>query len=225
MPGDSHAVERESSAGAESVESRDTRVAVGLVRAGKRNAFAGIVAMYRQRLYGLSIMMLRDAAEAEELVQDAFVRAYSRLALYDDTRPFYPWLATIAVRLAQTRLRSRQARLVEPLEKDGEDAGRAERTDESAADPLDDLITAERARRLWDRVSALPSGERTAVMLCYRQEMKVAEIASALGVTDGTVKTLLFRARKKLRAALDHDEPVRQATPSTRKPTGQGEPS
>ena len=217
MPDPSDAVEPVRSAGTESAENRDTRIAVGLVRAGKRNGFARIVEIYRQRLYGLAIMMLGDPAEAEELVQDAFVRAYTRLALYDETRPFYPWLATIAVRLAQTRLRFRQRRPVEPLERlenDGEGAGRAEHPDESVEDPLEELITAESARRLWARVSALPSGQRTAVMLYYRQEMKVGEIATALGVSEGTVKTMLFRARKKLRASVDSESPTRRGETS-----------
>lgn len=203
MSDPSHAAEPARSAATESEESRDTRIAVGLVRAGKRNGFARILELYRHRLYGLAVMMLRDPAEAEELVQDAFVRAYSRLSLYDEARPFYPWLATIAVRLAQSRLRSRQAKRVEPLEHDGDETRRQEHPDESAADPLADLITAESARKLWDGVAALPSGERTAVMLYYRQEMKVGEIATALGVSDGTVKTMLFRARKKLRISLE----------------------
>ena len=73
----------------------------------------------------------------------------------------------------------------------------------STADQLTALITDEGDRRLWRSVSALSSGERTAVVLFYRQGMKVREIAYALGVTDGTVKTLLFRARRHLRQRLD----------------------
>ena len=70
----------------------------------------------------------------------------------------------------------------------------------ATADQLTALITDEGDRR---SVSALSSGERTAVVLFYRQGMKVREIAYALGVTDGTVKTLLFRARRHLRQRLD----------------------
>ncbi len=73
----------------------------------------------------------------------------------------------------------------------------------ATADQLTALITDEGDRRLWRSVSALSSGERTAVVLFYRQGMKVRKIAYALGVTDGTVKTLLFRARRHLRQRLD----------------------
>ena len=69
-------------------------------------------------------------------------------------------------------------------------------------DPLAELINDESGRRLWRLVSALPSGQRTAVVLYYRQAMKVGEIAHALGVTSGTVKTLLFRARRRLRQTM-----------------------
>jgi RNA polymerase sigma-70 factor (ECF subfamily) len=65
------------------------------------------------------------------------------------------------------------------------------------------LIADDHNRALWRAVSALPTGERTAVILHYRHDMSIAEVASALGVTSGTVKRQLFRARKRLRATLD----------------------
>ena len=73
----------------------------------------------------------------------------------------------------------------------------------SDAAVLNDLITSERDRDVWQAVSALPSGERTAVILYYREEMAVRDIALALGVTTGTIKTLLFRARRRLRERLN----------------------
>jgi RNA polymerase sigma-70 factor (ECF subfamily) len=71
------------------------------------------------------------------------------------------------------------------------------------ADALAALIADERGRRLWQAVSALPSGERTAVILYYRDELAVGDIARALGVTAGTIKTLLFRARRHLRGQMN----------------------
>jgi len=69
-------------------------------------------------------------------------------------------------------------------------------------DPLRTVIADEESARLWQAVQGLPGGERAAVMLFYRQELKVQEAASVLGVSSGTVKTLLFRARRHLREAL-----------------------
>ena len=65
------------------------------------------------------------------------------------------------------------------------------------------MIADESSLRLWEAVAALPSGERSAVVLYYREGMAVRDIARALGVTTGTIKTLLFRARKHLRVRLD----------------------
>ena len=172
------------------------RSALLAVRGGKQEAFSIVVECYQRRLFGLATMMLRDPEAAEEVVQDAFVRAFLHLDRYDDRRPFYPWIATIAVRLAQTALR-RQARIRELS-----GGGSSDREPASGGDTLGELIADETGRRLWQAVAALPSGERTAVYLYYRQDMKVSEIASALGVTSGTIKTLLFRARRKLRAKM-----------------------
>ncbi|MCR4373985.1 MAG: sigma-70 family RNA polymerase sigma factor [Acidobacteria bacterium] len=186
-------------AGAETV-----RTAVTAVRRGDRDAFARIVTLYERRLFGLALMVTRDPAGAEEVAQDAFVRAYMHLNAYDIRRPFYPWLSTIAVRLAQNWLvrRVRQAtREGAALDPEADAAADGEE------DPLAEMITAERDRRLWDLVTALPSGERTATMLYYRQDMSVNDIARAVGVSGGTVKTLLFRARQKLRRALGDRSP------------------
>jgi RNA polymerase sigma factor (sigma-70 family) len=77
---------------------------------------------------------------------------------------------------------------------------------DTSVDALNELIADERGRKLWHSVSSLAPGERTATLLYYRQEMKVADIAVAMDVSDGTIKTLLFRARQKLRLALNEDK-------------------
>jgi len=176
------------------------RDAVRAVKRGDREAFAGLVRAYQGRLFGLVLMMMRDRAAAEEVTQDAFVRAFTRLDMYDERRPFYPWIATIAVRLAQNELVAR-GRVIRregaPLDAAPEPAveGRGQAA-------LSDLVDDERRRVLWKEVAALSSGERTSVLLYYRDEMPVGDIARALGVTAGTIKTLLFRARRRLRERL-----------------------
>ena len=171
------------------------RAAVGAVRRGDRDAFARLVDLYQRRLFSLSVMMTRDSSGAEEVTQDAFVRAFVHLDAYDIRRPFYPWLATIAVRLAQNWLtrRSRNNR------REGTELRPEQDVATPAADPLSELIADENDRRLWRTVAALPYGERTAVILHYRQDMSVRDIARAMSVTSGTVKTMLFRARQRLR--------------------------
>jgi RNA polymerase sigma-70 factor (ECF subfamily) len=171
--------------------------AVRAVRAGDRDAFAVVVARYQRRMFALAMMMTRDPTGAEEVAQEALVRAFERLHLYDERRPFSPWMATITVRTAQNWMAKRSrmtAREGDALSPDVAATGHA--------DPLEALIVDEGDRQLWRAVSALSAGQRTVVMLRYRQDMSIQEIASALGVTAGTVKTLLFRARQRLRVAL-----------------------
>src|SRR5687767_15459705 len=108
-------------------------------------------------------MMVRQPAGAEEVTQDAFVRAYTHIDRYDDHQPFYPWLATIAVRLAQNwlRLNGRTARREGASFESAREPG-------ASAEALTALIANERDRRLWQAVASLSSGERTAVFLYYR---------------------------------------------------------
>lgn len=177
--------------------------AVAAIRRGDRQAFAPVVELYQRRLFGLALMMTRDPSGADEVVQDTFVRAFAHLDAYDTRRPFYPWISTIAVRLAQNWL-VRRARV---HTREGTELDPEHDAASTAGDTLSELITDERDRRVWQSVAALPSGERTAVLLYYRQNMSVEQIASAIGVSGGTIKTLLFRGRQKLRRALSDLSP------------------
>lgn len=167
------------------------------VIAGDCHAFGYLVERYQRRLFGLSLMTVRDPDGAEEVTQDTFVRAFMHLRQYDDSRAFYPWLAAIAVRLALNWMRQRG--------RGGRRQGVAlEDVDEpaAAASALSTLITDEQSRRVWRAVASLPSGERTAALLYYRDGLPVRDVAMALGVSPGTIKTLLFRARCHLRGRL-----------------------
>jgi RNA polymerase sigma-70 factor (ECF subfamily) len=196
-----HAGQPAAGVGTADAEADAVRDAVRAVRRGERDAFSRIVALYQRRVFALSLMLTRDPAGAEDVAQEAFVRAFVHLDAYDARRPFYPWISTIAFRLAQNWLvvRARQrTREGAPVEEASDLPA-----DDHAPDALETLITDESDRRLWRAVSALPSGQRACVILHYRQDLSIKEIASALGVTAGTVKTLLFRARRRLRDELD----------------------
>lgn len=184
-----------------SSESNVVRRAVRAVCEGNREAFSPLVNLYGKRIFGLVLMIVRDPSGTEEVTQDAFVSAYTHIDRYDAGRPFYPWLVAIAVRHAQTWLRRRQRTAT----REGASPDAGIEAPAAGIDTLDTLIADERGRSLWRRVAALPSGQRTVVILYYRQEMKVGSIARTLGVTGGTVKTLLFRARQSLRQSLGDD--------------------
>ena len=168
------------------------------VLAGDSDAFAQLVDRYQHRVFALALMLVRDRAAAEDVTQDAFVRAYVHLAQYESHRPFYPWMAAIAVRIAQNRWRtSARASRQTSVELAATIEGFS-----PAGTVLDDLVDAERRRGAWRAVAELPAGERACVFLHYRQELPLKEVARVLGVTTGTVKTLLFRARRHLREQL-----------------------
>jgi RNA polymerase sigma-70 factor (ECF subfamily) len=168
--------------------------ALARVREGETEAFAIVVKAYQRRLLSLCVAMLGELGAAEEVTQDAFTRAFRYLESFDIRRPFYPWLAKIAVRLVQQYKVQRQLSEL-PLTAEIDRAGSKEH-------PLAGMIRDERAHALWAAVLRLPERERAAVVLHFRQELTVQETASALGVTAGTVKTLLFRSRRHLRERL-----------------------
>ena len=165
-------------------------------RAGQTQAYSEIVRICQKRVIGLALVIVRDTDAAEDVAQEAFVRAYSHLHRYDDRQPFYPWLASITVRLSQNWLRTekRQRARVE--------AAQQETPNKPHSDFLSDLVGNESDRHLWQCVADLPETERTATLLFYQQDMKVSEIADILQVSDGTIKTSLYRARQKLKVTL-----------------------
>ena len=192
--------DREPTAGnsaSEPTRVEELREAIAEVRAGRRDAYERVVELCQSRLLSFAISLLKDYGAAQELTQDAFVRAYRYLDRFDDRRPFYPWLATIAFRLAQDRWQ-RQRRDRELARR----YGAASEEGVAGDDALRTVIADEESRRLWQAVQGLPGGERAAALLFYRQELSIREAARVLGVSSGTVKTLLFRARRHLREVL-----------------------
>ena len=165
---------------------------------GERDAYNEIVSRYQNRLFALLLMMMRDRFGAEEVTQDTFLRAYTNLRSYDLKRPLYPWLATIAVRLAINwinRTGARQQRSASDLD--------ITKLPTPVPSPAEALEKHQVERDLWDHVASLPQGERTAVLMFYKQELSVSDIAGILGVTQGTIKTFLHRGRSHLRTRIE----------------------
>ena len=152
-------------------------------------------------------MIVRAPAAAEDVTQEVFIRAYRYLDRYDASRPLYAWLAAIAVRLSRNWLiRQGRTSAREGTSLDAVTAAAA--ADESA---LATLLADEHRRHLWKTVAALPRSERAAVVLHYVDGLAVRDTARALGVTDGTIKTLLFRARRRLRDRMAPERTEREA--------------
>ena len=172
----------------------------GLVRqaqAGDTGAFASLVAEHQRFCYNLAFQSLGDTREAEDVTQEAFLRAWLALPRFRHQARFRTWLYRIVTNLCCTHL----PRLRRDLEALGED-GLAELPAESSGNPLADLQVQERRAFLHSQIERMPESQRLIVLLRYREELSYEEIADVLDIPLGTVKIGLFRARQRLRAAL-----------------------
>jgi RNA polymerase sigma-70 factor (ECF subfamily) len=124
--------------------------AVREIRAGNHRAYGQVVECFQRRLFGLAHLITRDETAAEEVTQDAFVRAFSSLEQYDVERPFYPWVSAIVARLAQNWLRAQRRR-------NAQDVSDLLRAKEGIADdPLNRMVIEERLHLLMAPVALSP---------------------------------------------------------------------
>ena len=175
--------------------------AVRAVLAGRQEEFAVIVRQYQSAIMTLATVLLRDRQAATEVTQEVFVRAWRGLKTFDQTRPMKAWLLGIAYHAASDYRRERTIRAKRERTTAAQDGWQS-----TQAQPLDVLIASERSRTLWKLIDALPLGEQLAVILFYREGLSVEHVAQSLGVSPGTVKTSLFRARKRLHTMMQARE-------------------
>jgi RNA polymerase sigma-70 factor (ECF subfamily) len=164
-------------------------------RGGSFLAFEEIVKRYERRVYGIALRIVRRHEVADDVAQEAFMRAHQALSTFDLDRPFGPWICRIAANLAINHVRSPEARET-PLPE-----GHAE----SAAPGRGalDLVLEREAREVLERaLGALPAEQRAVFALRTFEELSYREIADALGISIGTVMSRLSRARERLREAL-----------------------
>src|SRR5262245_26727948 len=168
------------------------------VRRGETALFEVIMRRYNQRLYRAARAILRDDGEAEDVVQDAYVRAFTHLAQFAGRAAFGTWLTRIAVHEALARARRRG--LFRPLGDEGAE-GDDMTTFRSAADVEKQVADRELVRVLEAAIEALPDPFRAVFVLREIEEMSTAETAAVLDLREETVKTRLHRARALLRRA------------------------
>jgi RNA polymerase sigma-70 factor (ECF subfamily) len=173
---------------------------VGRVRDGETALYEILVRRYNQRLYRVARAILRDDAEAEDVMQDAYVRAYQHLGQFEGRAPFATWLTRIAVHEALARLRARQR--MQPFEEPGEDEEANMPIVERSLDPEQETSKVELARLLEEELLQLPEQYRSVLMLRDVEELSTAETAEALGLTEENVKVRLHRGRAMMRRNL-----------------------
>jgi len=170
------------------------------VKAGDTALYEVIMGRYNQRLYRVARAILRDDAEAEDVMQDAYVRAFEHLHQFAGRAPFSTWLTRIAVHEALGRLRLRRRSLpLDDTERDGElDMNIVE----TSPDPEQSASRAELGHLLEEAVLGLPERYRAVVMLRDVEDLSTAETAAALDLTEHNVKVRLHRGRAMARGWL-----------------------
>lgn len=175
------------------------------VRSGDRNAFRFVVQRCNQRVYRVVRGVIRDEAEAEDVMQDAYVLAYRKLDGFRSEASLASWVARIALNEAYGRLR-RQRETVEIDEMDSGAVPSNVTPFPGMAEGEDPFRNAERQQlRRWleAAIDVLPEGFRLVYLMRDVEGCSVQETAAALELREETVKTRLHRARKQLRSALE----------------------
>ncbi len=172
-----------------------------------RDVFAQIVTRQQRRASRIAWHYLRDVAEADEAVQDAFVKAYTHIASFQRHLSFEVWLTRILINgcLDRQKARTRRSRWMLPVA----DAGRRDLdTIERATRPADRSPEAQLMAREWRdqlvaAVQRLPDRQRLVFMLCHYSDHSTRDVAEMTGLNESTVRVHLFRAIRKLRTAME----------------------
>lgn len=187
--------------------SEDARL-VARVRGGQRGAFAAIIRRHNRRLYRLAWSVLRNPAEAEDVVQETYIRAFTQLDSFVGPEGFGAWLAKIALNEARGRLRKagRAALLVDEILQEGGAVQLIAGLDDGTPPTPERLAAAAELRAaLESAIAALPDDFRTVFILRAVEGMSVAETAALLAIPTATVKTRLHRARAALQRLLHRE--------------------
>ena len=195
--------------------SRDSELAAAvkhLVVAGDRDAardrFAELVARQQRRAVRIAFNYLRDAHDADEAVQDAFLKVFTHITSYREEFPFEVWFTRILVNgcLDLRKARARRLRWALPMPASPDMIARVEPVADQPS-PEERLMSSERAKQIAGAVERLPDRQRLVFTLCHVAEHSTSEVSRALGLSEATVRVHLFRAVRKLRKLLTGESP------------------
>lgn len=178
---------------------------VELVRSGDPAGGTELFSRYARPLLGFTSRMLGDRSEAEEVTQEVFLKVIARAGQYDGRAPVSSWLFAIAANACRDRLRSPSRRSV-PID---------EHAPVFSAPPASEeaLLSRERRDSVRRALALLSDEQREALVLARWHGMPYAEVARALGITEGAVKTRVFRAMETLKAHFEGSPHVRPSVP------------
>ncbi len=183
----------------------DDHALVALVRGGEREAFRQIMQRCNQRLFRVARAVIGEDSEAEDVLQESYMRAYHKLDSFRGDSTLLTWLTTIVLNEARGRLRKRHATVgLEQVDAASDDTHQIIQfpSKYGSEDPAVSAARAEIRRLLEHAIDKLPPAFRVVYMMREVEECSVEETADQLGIKPETVKTRLHRARRLLRASL-----------------------
>jgi len=170
------------------------------VKGGETALYEILMRRYNQRLYRAARAILKDEAEAEDVMQDAYVRAFQNLNQFEGRAPFSAWLLRIAVNEALGRKRGRDRNV--SFEEGNENGEISMSIVETGPDPEQNATRTELGHMLEEAVLSLPEAYRTVVMLRDVEEMSTSETAAVLELSEENVKIRLYRGHAMMREML-----------------------
>ncbi|WP_369809941.1 RNA polymerase sigma factor SigW [Gracilibacillus caseinilyticus] len=178
---------------------------IKLVKKGDQSAFEDIVAFYQNKVYAICFRMIGNKHEAEDIAQEAFIRAYLNIQSYDENRKFSTWLYRIATNLTIDRIRKKKPDFYLDAEIKGTDGLNmyAQLPAEEAL-PDQEVESLEMQSYIQNEIMQLPAKYRSIIALRFIDELSLKEISEILEIPVGTVKTRIHRGREALRKRLRH---------------------
>jgi RNA polymerase sigma-70 factor (ECF subfamily) len=172
--------------------------------AGDDDAFAVLVRTHQTTVYNIAYRMVGQRETAQSIAQETFLRAFKALHTFDPNRPFAPWLYRIATNQSINWIKRAKLPTISIESAQQVDDEEPEPLDipDSSAEPATRFAQAEMQAQMRQSVLSLPTDYRAVIELRHFQELNYDEIAEALNIPVGTVKTRLFRARRMLREQL-----------------------
>jgi RNA polymerase sigma-70 factor (ECF subfamily) len=172
------------------------------VLAGDKDAYGALVARYSQSVFRVAFRITGDEAEADDVVQDAFLRGYQKLESFQSRSDFGTWIYRIAVNCALDSMSKRRVTASYRIEEEADPESMTVQVADSAAGPDRLLLSREIEARQQHAMASLTPTERTAFVLRHMEEQPIDEIAATLGIAPNAAKQVVFRAVQKLRRCL-----------------------
>lgn len=170
---------------------------VQAVLAGDKQAYAHIINKYKNPLYGTILRMTKNPHDAQDLVQEAFIKVYEQLEKYNQTGSFSGWLYRVAINHCMDEFRKKRYQMKQ-VELDGIQ-------DVNPAHPEVVFMKKEKSRQLERLIGTLPEDERLIILLRYINELSYDAISDLVGVPLSTVRNKLHRAKRKMRNTLKRE--------------------